>query len=70
MSEKLDELKQRLNIVSDLHNAEAVLSWDQQTYMPPKGATPRKPRALRLMPKERLQISLARGFDFRPPSAS
>ena len=41
MNEKFQELKQRLNTISDLHNATAVLSWDQQTYMPPKGATPR-----------------------------
>jgi len=41
MSEKFEELKQRLATISDLHNAEAVLSWDQQTYMPPKGARPR-----------------------------
>lgn len=41
MSEKFDELKQRLATISDLHNAEALLSWDQQTYMPPKGAQPR-----------------------------
>ncbi|MBI5034191.1 MAG: carboxypeptidase M32 [Chloroflexi bacterium] len=41
MTEELKELKRRLGVVSDLHNAEAVLSWDQQTYMPPKGAVPR-----------------------------
>ena len=38
MNEKLNELKKLLGVVSDLRNAEAVLSWDQQTYMPPKGA--------------------------------
>jgi carboxypeptidase Taq len=38
---KLDELKKRLAVVSDLHNVEALLSWDQQTYMPPKGAAGR-----------------------------
>jgi len=37
----LAELKQRLQIISDLHGARAVLSWDQQTYMPPGGAAAR-----------------------------
>jgi carboxypeptidase Taq len=41
MKEKLEELKKRLALVSDLHNAEGVLSWDQQTYMPPRGAPAR-----------------------------
>ncbi len=41
MNEKLQELKKQLALVSDLHNAEAVLSWDQQTYMPPRGAEAR-----------------------------
>ncbi len=37
----LEELKRRLAQVSDLENAAAVLSWDQQTYMPPGGAAAR-----------------------------
>jgi len=41
MKEKLDELKKRFATVSDLRRAAAVLSWDQQTYMPPRGASAR-----------------------------
>jgi carboxypeptidase Taq len=41
MKEKLDELKKRFVTVSDLRRAAAVLSWDQQTYMPPHGASAR-----------------------------
>lgn len=41
MEEKLTELKNRLQEVSDLNGAGAVLSWDQTTYMPPKGAMAR-----------------------------
>jgi len=35
---KLKELTSILNEVADLTYASAVLSWDQQTYMPPGGA--------------------------------
>jgi carboxypeptidase Taq len=35
---QLQELKDRLAVVSDLNRATAVLDWDQQTQMPPKGA--------------------------------
>jgi carboxypeptidase Taq len=41
MSEKLNQLKELLGEVIDLRNAAAVLSWDQQTYMPPGGAEAR-----------------------------
>jgi carboxypeptidase Taq len=41
MEQKLAELKKRLATVSDLHRASALLGWDQQTYMPPKGASAR-----------------------------
>jgi carboxypeptidase Taq len=41
MKEELDELKKRFATVSDLRRAAAVLSWDQQTYMPPRGASAR-----------------------------
>jgi carboxypeptidase Taq len=37
----LEDLKSRLAQISDLENAAAVLSWDQQTYMPPGGAAGR-----------------------------
>jgi len=41
VSEKLKQLKEILGEVIDLNNASAVLSWDQQTYMPPGGAEAR-----------------------------
>ncbi|MBE7446758.1 MAG: carboxypeptidase M32 [Planctomycetia bacterium] len=41
MQEKLDDLKKRLAEISDIHNAAALLGWDQQTYMPPGGAAAR-----------------------------
>jgi carboxypeptidase Taq len=41
MKEKLDELKRRFAVVHDLGRAAAVLNWDQQTYMPPRGASAR-----------------------------
>ncbi len=41
MHEKLQELKARLFDVYDLRMAAAVLSWDQQTYMPPGGGEAR-----------------------------
>lgn len=41
MSESLNELKTLLAQVDDLGKAAAVLSWDQQAYMPPGGAPAR-----------------------------
>lgn len=41
MQAKLTELKARLAEVDDLHQAAAVLDWDQQTQMPPAGAPAR-----------------------------
>ncbi len=41
MSEKLEKLKTLLAEVTDLENIESLLSWDQQTYMPPGGAEAR-----------------------------
>ena len=38
MNVKLDALKRLLGTVEDLHRASAILGWDQQTYMPPRGA--------------------------------
>lgn len=38
---EFQELKTRLIEVSDLNGANAVLGWDQQTYMPPGGAAAR-----------------------------
>jgi Zn-dependent M32 family carboxypeptidase len=36
-----NQLKSRLRDVHNLRMAEAVLSWDQEVYMPPKGAAAR-----------------------------
>lgn len=41
MQAKMQELKNRLAEVDDLSHANAVLAWDQQTYMPPGGAPAR-----------------------------
>ncbi|MGI5853981.1 MAG: carboxypeptidase M32 [Bacillota bacterium] len=41
MKEKFDRLMEILKDVSDLNKAAGVLSWDQQTYMPPAGAEAR-----------------------------
>jgi len=38
---KLEQLKERLAVVSDLNGASSLLGWDQQTYMPPRGAAAR-----------------------------
>ena len=37
MSEKLEQLKERLAEIADLGNATSVLDWDQQVNMPPAG---------------------------------
>jgi carboxypeptidase Taq len=41
MNTRLQELKTRLLEVNDLNSANALLSWDQTTYMPPGGAAAR-----------------------------
>src|SRR5512135_3586663 len=41
VDQKLQELKARLLEVNDLNSANALLSWDQTTYMPPGGAAAR-----------------------------
>lgn len=41
MTEKLQELKTKLQEVGDLYGALSLLSWDQTTYMPPAGAQSR-----------------------------
>ena len=41
MTEKLQELRARLQEVGDLYGALSLLSWDQTTYMPPAGAESR-----------------------------
>ncbi len=41
MNEKYNQLKTRMQEIWDLSKAQAVLSWDRQTKMPPKGAVAR-----------------------------
>jgi len=41
MEDKLQALKTRLLEINDLESAGSVLSWDQETYMPPGGAAAR-----------------------------
>lgn len=41
MEQKFNELKTRLAEIYDLNKASALLSWDQQVMMPPKGAASR-----------------------------
>ena len=41
MATKLDQLKARLGEIADLNHTNALLGWDQQTYMPPAGAAAR-----------------------------
>jgi carboxypeptidase Taq len=43
--DKLAELKRRLMEISDLNFSNAVLNWDQATYMPPGGAAARARQA-------------------------
>ena len=38
MHEKYEQLKAILAQVWDLNSASGLLGWDQQTYMPPRGA--------------------------------
>ncbi len=42
MSEKLEQLKQKLGEIADISNAAAVLGWDQQVNMPPAGSSWRR----------------------------
>ncbi len=41
MKKKYQELKTRLQEINDLNSANALLNWDQSTYMPPGGAAAR-----------------------------
>ncbi len=47
MEKKLAQLKTILNEVIDLKYAQALLGWDQETYMPPGGAVGRGYQAVR-----------------------
>lgn len=41
MPSSMEILREKLGEVADIRNAVALLQWDQETYMPPKGATAR-----------------------------
>ncbi|MGI8506434.1 MAG: carboxypeptidase M32 [Solirubrobacteraceae bacterium] len=41
MTERLDELKERMGQLSDLRHLSSLASWDQQTMMPPRGGASR-----------------------------
>ena len=41
MKERFDELLRRLGAIHDVEKAAAVLSWDEETKMPPSGAEAR-----------------------------
>jgi carboxypeptidase Taq len=41
MSSEMDTLREKLGEVADLNSAAALLQWDLETYMPPKGAMAR-----------------------------
>lgn len=41
MPSKIDQLREKLGEIADVHAAAALLQWDQEVYMPPKGATAR-----------------------------
>ena len=41
MEKKYQELKSRLQEINDLNSVNALLNWDQSTYMPPGGAAAR-----------------------------
>jgi len=59
MSEPVEQLRNHLATLSDLHNAAALLQWDQQTMMPPRGRGARAETAatLRRIAHERFTAS-------------
>lgn len=38
-AQQYEQYKTRLQRIADLRNASALMQWDQETYLPPKGAT-------------------------------
>ena len=52
---KLRELRERLGVILDLNRASALLGWDQQTMMPPKGV---EGRSFQLSTLDRLSHEL------------
>ena len=72
MVTKLDELKARLLEVDDLGSAGALLGWDQQTYMPKKGADARGRQSAtlsRLAHEKRTDPAIGRLLDELEPWA-
>ncbi len=55
MDEKLKELKETMGTLTDLGHASSLLSWDQETYMPPGGVESRG-RALATLGKMAQEI--------------
>ena len=49
MTQNTQQLRERLAQIEDLHAASALLEWDQQTKMPPRGAG--KLPVIRCLPK-------------------
>jgi carboxypeptidase Taq len=67
------ELKARLEEISDLSSANAVLSWDQSTYMPTGGATARARQMSRLSElahQKRTDPAIGRLLDVLEPYAA
>jgi len=61
MQEKLNELKEIMGTLTDLGHASALLSWDQETYMPPGGVESRG-RSLATLGKMAQEISTDEKF--------
>ncbi|MFM7710880.1 MAG: carboxypeptidase M32, partial [Ferruginibacter sp.] len=47
-NQRYDEYIKRMQRIADLRHAAAVLEWDQETYMPPKGSAYRGRQIARL----------------------
>ncbi len=69
----LQALKERLQEISDIASAAAVLSWDQSTYMPAGGAVARGRQMARLSEiahKKRIDAAIGRLLDKLEPHAA
>ena len=65
VSAKFDELRVRLAEINDLGRTMAILGWDQETMMPPRGAPVRAEQLATLEPHHARAVHLARD---RPPA--
>jgi len=61
MQEKLNELKETMGTLSDLGHAALLMSWDQETYMPPGGVEARG-RSMATLAKMMQEISTDEKF--------